>query len=546
MRYLIVKRRRSKKIAELIKTGDITALKRLFWDAHQSEREVSKKPYSRFYRKLRRLNQSSHVPALFQTKNKFVGDEDTFSTIIKVVDDDVSVGKEEALALEDVLGWVDYVSNYKNRFDKVIESGAENTLVLDSLGQRVARNGDVKRNSFPRTFKVPVLNKDGVVNESDIYFENYDDLIDFIKDKKREVNLSFTQNFIDEFFKKSRLYNVMVDQALFVRRLQLIIERLNSIPRAKLSEDQLALKALIEETLAQPKNQARSDAMKVVRDKELWGEFWATLKFWKSKRVATEAKYTLPSSILDKAKAMSPYGVMVRSTAIIAIGTGAIITPISIVYNDNPWVMYITSLISNYFNDFLVFDAGLPSSSLSSCYKSERAWSIEEGSTMNSFVESHLSRFTAFQRIDPSYDPGQDPNYVEKKLELQALCSKLRLEYKSANRHVENKELLSEHGYRFAVHLVLIDLVKESEPKGEQIAPLLYDYFELSELYEDKDKAEAIASRIEGLTSPSFLIKLKTYQDQVGEIVPRVRAGDFPIYYPSTDDFFEKIQISQE
>ncbi|MCR9205695.1 MAG: hypothetical protein NXH75_14015, partial [Halobacteriovoraceae bacterium] len=132
MRYLLLKRKRSQKVTSMIKAGDIDGLKNMFWSSHLVEREGIKQPYSRTYRKLRRLNQSTHVPALFQTKNKYVGDTDTFSTIIKIVDDSVEVDAEEAKAVEDVLGWITYVSGYKERFEMAIERGAETKIILDN------------------------------------------------------------------------------------------------------------------------------------------------------------------------------------------------------------------------------------------------------------------------------------------------------------------------------------------------------------------------------------------------------------------------------
>lgn len=536
MSYLLSKRRRSQTMNELVAKRDVEGIKELFWRGHMNEREEVKRPYSRFYRRLRRWNQSHHVPALFQTKNKFVGEEDTFSTIFKVVDDEIGQDAEEAQALEDILGWVEYVTKYKERFNKQIEVGVEQKLMLESLQKEIR---GLKRSDFPKDLDVPVY-ADGSVNMSGIRFDSLDDLKDLINEKKRMTALSFTQNMMDEYFKKSRLYQVMIDQALYVRRLQLVMERLSNIPDAKLSADQKTLKEMIEDVLSDPFNQPRKDAMKVVRNKEFRKELFASLRFWRSRRVENQAKYTISSSVLQKARELSPYGMFMRSAAILTLTTGAIITPITIIYDDNPWVMYVTSLISNYFNDFIVNGLGLPSSSLSECYKSERPWSVEEASSMNSFIESHLSRYTAMQRLDPSYDPNNDPDYVAQKLELQAMCSNLRLKYKAADRHVENKELLNEHGYRFAAHMVLIELVEQE--KGEGIGALLYDYFEADEVFDDEEKAKVLYGKIVAEMGQDFGQKLRDYQENINGMVPRIRNGDFEIYYPSTDEYFESLK----
>ena len=541
IKYIIRKRSRAKTIQELMAEGNLDGIKRLFWDAHEGERQAKRKPYSRLYRRLRRLNGSTQVPALFQTQNKFVGEIDTFSTIIRVVDNEADLAGDEAEAIDDVLGWVEHVKGYKARFDKVIEAGFENNRLLTELEAKIEGKGRLTRNEFPQTLKVPIVNK-GEVDESTITFEELEDLKDFIKEKKREINLTFAQNYMDEFFKKSRIYNVLLDQALFVRRLELVLERFNNIPLAKLSDAQLSLKKTLMETLESSEYQARKDAMDVVRKKEFRSEYWASLKFWRSQRVAKEAKYALPTQVLEQARELSPYGVMLRSAAILTVASTAIITPVTIIYNDNPWVMYVTSLVSNYFNDFLVNTVGMPSPALSSCYKSERAWSIEEASEMNNFVESHLSRYTAYQKIDKSYDPNKDQEYIKKKIELQALCSKKRLEYKAAARHVENKALLNEHGYRFAAHLILIELIQNEMSNGEEVSQALYEYFEQKELFEDEEKALGALDSLKDLTSAKFVEDIKEYQSNIEGMVPRIQAGDFPLYYPTSDDFLNSLK----
>ncbi|MAF79005.1 MAG: hypothetical protein CME63_17655 [Halobacteriovoraceae bacterium] len=536
MKYILVKRSRSKSMSQLIKEGNLEGIKKMFWSAHNEERQSEKLPYTRFYRKLRRLNKSHHVPALFQTQNKVVGDVDTFSTILKVADDDLDFGSHEREAIEDVLSWVEHVQNYKQRFDRVIDHGFEVRSTLERLRDRIKNDRRFKKDNFPKDVSVPYVTKEGEIAESEIYFETVDDLKQFIEEKEKEVVLTFSQNVIDEVFKKSRIYDVMIDQAVYFRRLELISERLNSIPRAKLSEDQQALREILAEVMSTPANQPRLDAVKFVRRKERVAEFWATLRFWKSKRVEKQAKYTIPAKVLEQAKAVSPYGVMMRSMALFTLVT----TPVTIIYNDNPWVQYVTSSIGNRFNDFVVYTLGMPSSALSDCYKTERSWSIEEASTMNNFVESHLSRYTAYQRIDPSYDPDQDPEYIKKKVQLQSMCLKMRMEYKSADRHLANKELLDEHGYRFAAHMVLIDLVAD-EFKDEQLGDLLYDYFEEGEIFENENIASQKLELIRNRTSDQFVLRIKQYQEDMSALTPRVRGGDLPIYYPSSDEFFDSI-----
>ncbi len=540
MSYFLTKSKRSKTISSLMKDNDLDGLKSLMWKSLQEERQRKKIPYSPWYRKLRRLNQSFHVPAFFQTANKVTGDVDTFSTIIKVVDDSADFGEHEKQALQDVLGWIGHVERYHERFNQVIELGFENRITLDQLTNRLKSDKMLTRDNFPQTVEVPVVASNGQIERSEIYFETIDDLRDFIKEKKHEVSLTFSQNIADEFFRKSRLYDVMMDQAVYFRRLELVGERLNNIPVSKLNDDQKALRQQIAAVLDNADNQPRQDAAKLLRKKERSAELWATLKFWKSKRIEKQAKYKIPDKVLEQAKALSPAGLVMRSTAVLTIGSGIVLTPIAIIYDDNAWVQYSTSLLQNYFNDFLVSTLGLPSPALSTCYRSARSWSIEDASTMNDFIESHLGRYTAYQRIDPEYDPDKDPEYMQQKVALQAMCLKMRMEYKGADRHLANKELLDEHGYRFASHLVLIELTS-AQYESEELSELLYSYFEQDELFENDERSSEILKSIESITGSEYIKNLVQYQRDAFGLTQRVRDGDFELFYPSTDEFFKSV-----
>lgn len=545
-KYLVKKRQRSQAISSLIKDHKIHELKERFLREHIAERQNGKEPYSAFYRKLRRLNRSYEVPYLFSNTNKFVGDEDTFSTIIKIVDDNPVLDAEEAKAVDDALKWAQYVENYSDRLKQTIEKGAENQLIHDAIEKLTSGPKKLRARDFPTTIKVPIVNSNGDVVDSDLYFESLADMRDFMKKKEAQVNMSFTQNVMDETFKKSNLYTVMIDQALYVRRLELIVEQLNSYPVEKLNDDQKVLKKLINEVLSEPGNQPRKDVMKLVRRREARAEFWAAMKFWRSKNSLQNTKYTIPESFKANFSAFSPYAAFARSAAILSLVTGAVVTPITLLYEDNPHLDYLWSSIQNHINDFMVNSLGLRTASLSACIKSERAWTVEDGSTMNNFIESHLSRFTALQRVDPSYDPNQDQEYVNEKLRLQAVCAKGRLEWKSAQRIIETQQMLGDHGYRFAVHMIFIDLIAQEHPDKAELKELLYDYFEESELYEDLEKSQVSLTKISELMGESFTSELLTYQDGAMKMVPRVRNGTFPSYYENVEELYETIKELSE
>ena len=313
---------------------------------------------------------------------------------------------------------------------------------------------------------------------------------------------------------------------------------------------------MLGEFLIQKSFRPRSYAYQHVRNKEFWAEVWAALKMWKSRRIANDAKYPMPQKILEKASSITPVGIFLRFTAVSAVAGTAMLGSIAIIYEDNPWVQYVTNYINNWWNDFVVFTIGAPSASLAECYKSERPWSTEEGSTMNKFVESHLSQFTAYARIDPSYNPEidePDNYYVRRKLKLQALCSKKRLKYKAARRHVENKQLLKNHGYRFASHLALIEMIEAEQifrsgdrAKAHDVSRALYEYFEESEVFENSKKSIDILGQIRKLKGKAFVERLVEYQQNLPKAVEAIRRGDFNLYAPSTDSYLEKVRLYQE
>lgn len=546
------RRSRSRDMAKLIKNDDLRGLKKFFWDAHDADVMDGYKPDKGFYRVLRRFNGASHVPALHQTKKDITGNVDAFSTIFHAADDAVEYSHLEKQAVDDILDWLGEVQQYRKNINSLIEQGMEQRKQYDTL---LARKKEFRKMNFPREVEMPII-MDGQVTQSHIKFETIDDLFDYINDAKRKTEAIFAQNWLDDAVKKSKLYSEMIDYAFKYRRIELAYQRLNRIPVAKLSGDQQILREMLEQFLNSKSFRPRKYAYNHVRGKEFWAEVWAALKMWKSKRIANDAKYPMPKKILEKASSLTPVGIFLRFTAVSAVAGTAMLGPIAIIYEDNPWVQYVTNYISNWWNDFVVFTLGAPSATLAECYKSERPWSTEEGSTMNKFVESHLSQYTAYTRIDPSYNPETDePDnyYVSRKLELQALCSKKRLEYKAARRHVENKQLLTDHGYRFASHLALIEMIEAEEiyrsgdkAKAHDVSQALYEYFEESEVFENSEKSIDILSQIRKLKGQTFVERLVEYQKNIPKAVEAIRRGDFNLYAPSTDAYFEKIRLFED
>jgi hypothetical protein len=546
------RRLRSQDMAKLMDNNEIRGLKKYFWEAHDADVMPGYQPDKGFYRLLRRFNGASHVPALHQTKNKITGDVDAFSTIFHAADDAVEYSHYEKQAVDDILDWLGEVQLYRKKMNELIEQGMEQKKQFDILS---SKKKEFKKMNFPREVEMPVI-IEGQVVQSSIKFETIDDLFDYIRDAKRKTEAIFAQNWLDEATKRSKLYNEMIQYAVKYRRIELAYQRINRIPLAKLSSDQQVLREMLEQFLNSKHFRPRNYAYKHVRGKEFWAEVWAALKMWKSKRIANDAKYPLPTKILEKASSLTPVGIFLRFAALSTVAGTAVLGPIAIVYEDNPWVQYVTSYIANWWNDFIVFTIGAPSAALADCYKSERPWSTEEGSTMNKFVEAHLSQYTAYERIDPSYNAAVDePDnyYTKRKLELQAICSKKRLEYKAARRHVENKQLLKDHGYRFASHLALIEMIEAEEifrsgdkQKAHDVSQALYEYFEESEVFENTEKSMDILGQVRKLKGQTFVERLIEYQKNIPKAVEAIRRGDFDLYAPSTDAYFEKIRLYKE
>lgn len=542
------RRSRGRQMETLMQNHDIRGLKKFFWEAHDQDVYEGGQRDKPFYRMLRYFNGSHHVPNLFQTKNKITGSEiDTFSTVFNAADDSLEYSHLEREAIDDILLWLADAQNYRKKINAQIELGMEKRQQYIELKAKLS---EFKQMKFPRKVSMPVI-IDGKVKESYIEFELYEDLRDYIKDSLHKSKLIFSQNYIDDIAQNSKIYKTQIDYAVQYRRVELAHQRLSRVPVDHLSNDQDTLRIMLKEFLNSEAFRPRKYAYKRVRRKEFWNEFWAALKLWKSKRIVNDAKYPFP---IELAK-ISPVGIFLKLSIFTAVGTAAM-TPVAIIYEDNPWVQYLTSYISNFYHDTLVLKFGWPTNALADCYKSERPWTTEEGSAMNNFVESHLSQYTAYTRIDPSYNPERDePDnfYIRRKLELQALCAKKRLEYKKARRHVENKELLSTHGYIFAAHMALIELIQAEEEektkdsdKAKNLAKLLYEYFEFSEVLEDEAKAGLLLSQIEKIRGQKFVDQIKQYQADIPKAMEAIRRGDFNLYAPSTDAYFEKLKLYED
>ena len=99
---------------------------------------------------------------------------------------------------------------------------------------------------------------------------------------------------------------------------------------------------------------------------------------------------------------------------------------------------------------------------------------------------------------------------------------------------------MDDHGYRFAAHLLLADLVTQ-QYGDDELGELLYHYFEEQEVFENTERAQEMLETIRSKTSDEFISQIQKYQEDVKSLTPRIQSGQFKVYYPSTDEFFETI-----
>jgi hypothetical protein len=533
---------RRKYFKNLILGDDFKELKRVFWNSYPKKIIKNARSNSRIYRMLKKVNGTTFVPYLYQSGKK--ESIDTFSTIFAGthVTTDAAQLKDQKAAIEDMFTWVDFVVGHKARINTIMETGFEAEVTVHKTKgyfkgrKKLTKKDMTDEGELKEPVTVPTLIDDMVVDSS-IKPKYLSTLKDEIDEKVRLAENTFASSLLDDLLYKSRIYKAMKEHALYYRRLEIALLKFDLIPENKINADQEALASLIREVLRDYHYAPRPDIYDNIIGKEIKGELWGALKFYRSKRIGRNAKYSLPSIILSKAEGVSPAGFILKWLSYSAIvGTSAAI------YQASPRFQYMYGLVMNTYNDLMV-DNGRKTSELNKCALSQRATHIENTSTMNNFTNSHLSRFSALEKINKTRLSAEESEYVRKRtLELQAICGMLRLEYGYAAEHHENKELLKSHGYRFTIHQIFVELINKHHPKGDELGVLVYSYLYNLEVRKDKKVSDEVMGKILKLAGQNFVDDLSSYINLAANSQEAIRNGSFYRYHKSYKGLIEYLE----
>lgn len=549
--HLFKRSYRGRRFKALLRSEDIDGIKKLFWDSHNAERLMTKIHSTRFTKWVRQRNQSTFVPALFQTKNNFVKsvtgeDIDTMSTIWKVVDEQADYSADEVKAVENVRGWINHVQRYQLRINRYLENSVEYHSQIDSIRnlQYEPWMSDIDGEGVKIPMVTTTKNDDGTIEveiKTSRFFPTSQTDIDYkIKDLEHETSTIFAGNFAREARKKSKLYEAMLDQALFWRRLELINERFGRVAVDKLSEEQKSLMRDIRYLLSNPSEFApRTDAMAWVKKKEARVELWQGLRFWKSNRVAADAEFEMPKFMLDRSASISPVAL---ATPLFLVVGGSIKTMITNMYEDNPHYQYYTSLIGNGYNNFFFKVLNWPSSAMRDCFKADRHWTRNELS-QKAVIDAHLSRWVALDRLEPEKKHLESEEFIRLRNDLFAECRERSLEHRSMEIHEDGKAaLMGAQVSRLMAHKILEEIIIKHFPQGRRLSSDVYSYFEEREYGNDRE-AEGYRTKIIERAGQEFFDQLVAYEENLLLIEDRLKESHFNStdFYPDIQSYFDYI-----
>lgn len=551
LRYLMRRNSRGRQFIRLVRAGDIAGVKRLFWDSHEKEKLTAKIPATRITRWLRARNQSTYVPALFQTKNSFVKnlngeDVDTFSTIWKVIDDEIGYNDDEVKAVANVRSWLAHIRRYPERIDGFLENSIEYHRQIDTI-----RNlewepwmSDIDGEGVTLPMVVYHRNDDGTlvarVENSRFYPTSQLDIDFKIENLEHETSTIFAGNFTREARKKSRLYEAMLDQALYWRRLELINERFGRVAIDKMSEEQRTLMREVRELLNDYAYAPRTDAMAWVKRREARVEFWQAMRLWRSNRVAQDMEFELPKFMLDRSASISPVAL---ATPLFFVVSGTITSSLTYLYQDNPHYQYYMGVLGDSYNKFFLNILRWPNAAMRTCIDADRHWTREEIS-QSAVVDTYLSRWSALNRLEPNENHLDSEEYNRDLDALLAECiyqSNLR---GSMEVHQRGKDALqSNQVHRLVAHRTLSNIIYEYHPQGRFLDGLIFEYFEERE-YSNEVRTSELRGEIVTLTSEEFFQQLDQYEQDLEyaeELIYNGRFENNVQYFDSFEDFLNYV-----
>ncbi len=469
-------------------------------------------------------NNNDHIPAFYQHYDE--SGEDTYGVVTLVSRKEFDPAQEEQVeAFKDVNRWV---KEYENHFDlvyKKVREGFQAKLQLEEL-----QKYNFSRSHFSR-YKSEVIPLPYIIEENGSYvvkyvdkpFNTYSSFDTYLKDRELDAEQIFSQGTLDEMFRKSEIYNEIIDQAYRMRRLEFVRDSLDEIPEEFRNEEQIKLLATLNDYLFnRPDLLPRSDAIKWVQEVERNREIRAALTFKSSSRNSREKfKY---NSVNEFVQSRTREVIGNARTWILgygtAIGIGSIVTTLLLPYTEDPENNKVLAYLKNGIQNTLFYISGV-SMSLVSCSDATRPWTVENV-CYDEMLFSHLSYFYYKSASDPSYDFTKDPEFLKRRAELTEAFLARRDKHGRGEFFRKNDNYLKETAYRLHVDTVLLELIDEQYKNQPHLRDQVENLFIAAFDDRDKEKTKALLEDLKNKTDDSLVDSLKDYIDNEDKVIKRM------------------------
>ncbi|MCY4643355.1 MAG: hypothetical protein OXB88_01945 [Bacteriovoracales bacterium] len=518
----------------------------LLWDSHDNFDVADwEKLRGRSLKREKRIqslmvdNANKYMPSYFQFNDK----RDTFAAIMAIVRD--IQGSSGRSALKEIEEWMSFVRNYQSDLEKTVKKAflaREDVMAMNPhvdkgllqitwmkifpegwvdwfvLGKSYARGRGRERFAFEKFKRYPrpsieVSRSDGSVDRINLPSMSF---MGSEFNKRRDiVHHTFTRNFIDEWRKKSLVYERMTEQAFMFQRFEYLYEALLSIPKGTRTVDHHNLIERIATLLSTPGHQPRSDVVAKAQKKVMWAEFFNPFKGKKSKEnIIKGYKFELPDGVAEVIS-NSPLGKHIKyyvggGALSASAGTLAYLLFAPIV--DSPWVRAPFSFPKFWFNylglillgDKRIRECAKKWSGTSSCFKGVlnrySGWFKNRERMSRDLhdwgVRDFFHRLGLVDDPDRLYRMEDDELYDRVSLRLGKILAKLRHEFRASSfdkAYTESymRAMIADHDEfmkGFILHLYE-DKVDDLEKR--------YDELVEAAQAEDEEKVSAILSRIE-------------------------------------------------
>ncbi len=482
-------------------------------------------------------NNNDHIPAYYQHYDK--SGEDTFGVVTLVSQRSYDEGAQEQVeAFKDARRWMDEYKNHvglpetdeRRSFGKIGEitrRAFEAKLQLEALQKFDFQKADFVRNK-KQTEVIPyIVEVEGRPGEFEVVeiektFTSYSSYNRYMKDRALDVEHIFTQDIMQEWLRKSELYDEIINQAYRYRRIEITRNVLAEIPEEFRNEEQKALLKELDHLLFDMPMMVRSDALKYVQEVERNREIRAFLTFKSSKRKARDRfKYkTVNNFVQSKTREV----IRNARTWFLGFGifstVGTIVNTLTLPYVEDPeWKLKMAYLSNGVAN--ILFDLTGVSIPLVSCSVAKRKWTVEN-ICFDEMMEGHLLFYRLKHTIDPTYDYLNDKDYKDRRKRLTTKWLDRRDRFAAGEFFQDNHEFLVTEGYRAHVDHVLQELIT-AQYSSSQLDEMVEDLFEYAFYDREPEKVTNHLSQIRSLTNDDLADHLKRYIEMEETVIDRMR-----------------------